>query len=303
MGPPRISVIIPAYRARTTLPLTLSALDRQVAGDGEAVIVQTGSAEELPVENEYRWVRVINVERRLFPGQARNLGASRARGELLAFLDADAIPKPGWLNALVHALAPGVELVGGAVVNGTPYSRWGTAEYVMEFLEWVPGRQTPLQHAAGCNLLVRRSTFERAGGFPEDMEAGEDTVFTVPFGVRGTLAFAREAQVTHLNRTSPRAMLLNQRRLGAAWVEVCARVPVPGARLTPPQLVPASVVGRAWALVKHSRRYRTTSGLLLRSSPQVLAGLLAWGVGVWRSALSRRASSSAAPASSGSPRG
>jgi hypothetical protein len=177
-------------------------------------------------------------------------------------------------------------MVASAILNGTPGSRWGTADYLLEFLEWVPGRAAPLEHAAGCGLLIRRSAFERLGGFPEDLWPGEDTVLTFAVAARGALAFASEARVSHLNRTRPSTVLVNQMRLGTAWVEVCARARLPGARLATAPLVPVAVAGRLWAIVKHSHGYGVAA-LFWRHFPFVLAGLAAWGLGVWRSALGR----------------
>jgi GT2 family glycosyltransferase len=282
--PPRVSVIIPAYRAQATLPLVLRALEPHVVGrDREVVLVDsTDSDNGMPAHQEWPWVRVLSVAQRAFPGRARNLGASIARGDLLAFLDADAIPEPGWLDELESALVPGVELVAGAILNGTPNSPWGTVGYMLEFLEWVPGRRVPLLHAAGCNLLIGRTVFERSGGFPEDMLAGEDTVFSAPFAAKGTLAFAPRAQVTHLNRVRARAVLANQRQLGAGWAGVCARVPLPGKALAAPYLAPVAVLGRLWAVIKQLRNCPPASRRLARHGPLLVAGLVAWGVGVWR---------------------
>src|SRR5947209_2422685 len=216
--PPQVSVIIPAYRAQRTLPLVLGALEPQIVpGAHEALIVQTGMGGAAPVHAGREWLRVVTRAERMFPAQARNLGAALAGGELLVFLDADAIPEPGWLAALVGALRPGIDVVAGAVLNGTPANPWGTTGYLLEFLEWVPGRLGRLEHAAACSLLVCRPAFERLGGFPEDVWPGEDTLFTVGPATQGALAFAPDAQVRHLNRTCPRTVLSNQTQLGTGW--------------------------------------------------------------------------------------
>ena len=282
MSEPTFSVIIPAYRADATLPLTLSALAPQLAAlGGEAIVVESGTRELGSGRASPGGVRLL--PQRLLPGEARNLGARRSRGELLVFLDADVVPEPDWLASLLGALVTGAAAVSGSVLNGTPASRWGTAQYVIEFLEWVPGRSEPPEHGASCNLLVRRDAFERAGRFPGDMRAGEDTVLTAPLAARGELVFAADARVTHLNRTEPRSMLAHQVALGESWVAVCRRVPVAGARLTSWPLTPVAVAGRLWAILKHSRRFGVS---LPRPGelPFVLSGLLAWGWGVARAA-------------------
>jgi GT2 family glycosyltransferase len=277
-------VVVPAYRADATLPLVLGALEPQVVGkDREVVLVDsTGTDSGMRVEQEWPWVHVLSLGQRTLPGRARNLGVSISRGHLLAFLDADTIPEPGWLDELERALRPGVDMVAGAILDGTPNSPWGTAGYLLEFLDWVPERPIPLGHAAGCNLLMRRRVFDQAGGFPEDLWPGEDTVFSVPFAAMGTLAFAPRAQVTHLNRTRPRAVLAHQRRLGASWVVVCARASVPGRRLGVPRLALVAVLGRLYALIRQLRRYPAATRRLVRHGPQLAVGLVAWGVGVVR---------------------
>jgi cellulose synthase/poly-beta-1,6-N-acetylglucosamine synthase-like glycosyltransferase len=278
------TVIIPSYEAQATLPLVLEALAPQVVGEGREVVLvdSTGADDGTPIRRQWPWVRVVAVPDRMLPGRARNLGASLAHGELLAFLDADAVPQTGWLDELERALVPEVEMVAGAVLDGTPDEPWGTAAYMLEFLEWVPERRSPLRHAAGCNLLIRRSTFERAGGFPEDLWPAEDTIFSVPFAARGTLDFAPRAQVRHLNRTRRREVLAHQRRLGASWVHACARVSLPGRRLATSALAPVAVVGRMWSMVRQLSRQPGSFRRMARHGPLVAAGLVAWGAGMLR---------------------
>lgn len=277
----RVSVIIPAYRAESTLPGVLRALEPQVARDDrEVVVVDSGTDGGAPAGVEWPWVQVVSIAQRMLPGEARNLGASLASGELLAFLDADAIPQSGWLDELERAMGADLEMVAGAVLDGTPHDPWGTAGYMLEFLEWDPNRQTPIGHAAGCNLLIRRTAFERAGGFPEDLWPGEDTVLSVGFGHDGTLAFAPEARVKHLNRVARRDVLAHQRRLGASWVQACARVPLPGGRLAVPGLAPVAVIGRMWSVVRQARRQPGGFRRLASHGPLLVAGLVAWGLGV-----------------------
>jgi cellulose synthase/poly-beta-1,6-N-acetylglucosamine synthase-like glycosyltransferase len=284
LATPRLSVIIPAYLAQATLPRVLGALGSQLPTNGSEVIVVHNGSREVPHTPE--WVRVVRAEHRLFPGQARNLGVSHSSGELLVFLDADAVPEPGWLDGLLRSLRPDIDAVCGAVLNGTTESWWGTAGYLLEFLEWVPQREGPLEHAVACNLLVRRSTFAQLGGFAEDMRAAEDTVLTAPLARQGSLAFAPGARVKHLNRVCVPAVLVNQLRLGTAWGQACTRVSLPADELTTPWLAPVAVASRLWAIVRHSHRYGA-SGEVARHLPAILAGLTAWGVGLWRYASGR----------------
>jgi len=283
---PRVTVIIPAYRAQRTLPRVIAALARQIdPARHEVLVVESGGpggslAAGQRLGAERPWLSLIGLDDRAYPGRARNAGAAVARGDLLVFLDADAVPGPGWLEALERALTPDRAAVAGAILNGTPASRWGTAEYWLEFAEWRPGRTGPIEHAASCNLLVRRSAFEASGGFPCDLRAGEDTVLTRGFALRGELAFAPDACVRHLNRTSPREVLRNQRLLGVAWPEVCRRVDMPGGALATPRRLPLALAGRAWAILKQTREPPLRVRATLAHAPELLLGLLAWASGI-----------------------
>jgi glycosyltransferase involved in cell wall biosynthesis len=278
---PSISVVIPAYKAWGTLPAVLDALAPQVQDrDREAVVVDSsgdGAEERL---RRWPWARVVALPERTLPGRARNLALDIARGERLAYLDADSVPAPDWLDALESAMTPGVDAVAGAVLNGTPGSPVGTAGYLLEFADWLPGRRGRLLHAATCNLLVRRDVLERAGGFAEDVWPGEDTILTFGLGSAGRLAFAPGARVRHLNRTGFRDYLGHQRRLGTAFAYVCARVDFPHRALGRPSAAPLAGAFRLGALAYRLAPQPREAALALALLPVLAAGVAAWAVGL-----------------------
>jgi GT2 family glycosyltransferase len=276
----RTSVVIPAYRAWSTLPAVLDALAPQLTEDREAILVDGPAGERASApEGRWPWLRTVRLSQRALPGAARNIGAAEARGRLLAFLDADAVPEPGWLDRLERRLTSDVDAVGGAVLNGTPRSAVGTADYLLEFSELMPKRTGPLEHAATCNLLVRRSRFEAEGGLPEDMRTAEDTAFTFAIAADGRLAFAPDAAVRHLNRTALAPFVAHQRLLGAGFVDLCHRVPFPHSWVSRgPALLLAAPL-RAGALAGQLRANPGEAGRALRFLPALVLGLAAWLVG------------------------
>lgn len=290
---PRTSVVIPAYHAEATLGRVLAALEPQLEhGRREVIIVDsTGDGTVERLGREWPWVRVVALRARTLPGRARNLGVRAARGELLAFLDADAVPEPDWLDELERALGPEVDMVGGAVLNGTPGSAWGTTSHLLEFLDWLPDRDRQVPHAVTANLLVPSDVFERAGGFREDLWPGEDTLFTFVAGAAGRLGFAPSSRVVHLNRTERLQVLRHQRRLGESFVAVCATAPLGGHRLARPWLAPVAVLARAHWLLIRARADPALRAEMMRHAPRLIAGLAAWGVGVAGSGSGRRAAS------------
>ncbi len=278
----RITTIIPAYHAWATLPSVLDALAPQIGPGREALLVDSGI--ELPsahVTDRWPWLRVLTSIERLPPSQARNLGASHASGELLAFLDADATPSYEWLDRLEAALTPQSDAVVGTILNGTPGSRIGTAEYLLTCSETLPGRVRPPRHAPSANLLVRREAFAAAGGFDERLRAGEDTVLTFPIAQRGRLAFAALATVEHRNRVRLAPFLANQRRQGAGFVAICTLTAYPNRWVSRgPALLLAGPL-RLLALARVVLRNPSQAGQALRSLPQLVLGTAAWVLGAF----------------------
>jgi len=74
--------------------------------DREAIVVASsadGRDEELA--ERFPWATVVGLPERLLPGRARNQGTALATGDLVAFIDSDAIPSEHWLDELERSLS------------------------------------------------------------------------------------------------------------------------------------------------------------------------------------------------------
>jgi glycosyltransferase involved in cell wall biosynthesis len=116
-----ISVIIPHLNQENYLRVGLEALHGQsgIPSKVEIIVVDNGSA-RLPEMVCSAWpdVRLVS-EPTPGPGPARNRGIREARGEILAFIDADCRADPGWLAAIETAFADGQSrIIGGDVRVG-----------------------------------------------------------------------------------------------------------------------------------------------------------------------------------------
>ncbi|MBI5892565.1 MAG: glycosyltransferase [Deltaproteobacteria bacterium] len=119
------------------------------------------------------------------PAEKRDLALKYARGSIFAFLDDDAYPRRDWLsNALRHFDNPEVAAVGGPAVtpsSDTFHQKVSGAVFLSKIGGGNPDRYWPIGGVKevddwpSVNLLVRRSVFERVGGFNSDYWPGEDT--------------------------------------------------------------------------------------------------------------------------------
>ncbi|QOZ77621.1 glycosyl transferase [Bradyrhizobium sp. CCBAU 53351] len=179
-----ISVIIPHLNQPEALEACLQSLDAQTLSRDlfEVIVVDNGSAMP-PVD-----VVAGHPDARLMyephpgPGPARNAGAAYARGDVLAFMDADCRAHPGWLTAIHDAF----QQVRPATILGGEVRIWSAVEgsfTAIEAYESVFGFRNRLYvtkhgYSVTANLAVRRGDFARVGPFPgiqfaEDMQWGQ----------------------------------------------------------------------------------------------------------------------------------
>ena len=169
---PSISVIIPHLNQPEFLAKCLASLP--VAGQGgtpdyEVLVVDNGST-ELPHE-----IIASHPAAHLFqeaeagPGPARNRGVAEARGDILAFTDADCVISPGWLARIAayfdthpdhHAVGGDVYILRGDPDHATPLEAY---EGVYAFRTRMYIEQ--MNFTATNNLAVRATAMAAVGPF------------------------------------------------------------------------------------------------------------------------------------------
>lgn len=190
-----ISVIIAAHtfqRCESLTQAVASAMEQEPRPHEVVVVVDNNA-------DLYEWVRtrlpdVVAVDHRGPKGASatRNSGARAAQASILAFLDDDAVARPGWLRNLVAPLArPHVVGVGGYVepVWLGPVPHWMPEEFL-----WVVGASYrgmplaagPIRNVWSENMAVTRADFLKIDGFREgfgksglEPRGGEDTDFCI----------------------------------------------------------------------------------------------------------------------------
>jgi len=188
--PSRVSVAILSWNGRHHLETCLAALAKQrdPGVDWEILVLDNGSTDGTAawVRQAYgrdRRVRLIESPVNLGFCAGNNRLVAEAAGDAVALLNNDTRPEPGWLAALVAALAeapPDVAAVSGLIVDWAG-ERLDFARGAMTFdghafqLDFrrplsrveIPRLGEELAFACGGNMLVRRSSFLEAGGFDE----------------------------------------------------------------------------------------------------------------------------------------
>jgi glucosyl-dolichyl phosphate glucuronosyltransferase len=170
----RISVVICAY-TEERWDQVLRAVDsirvQSLACEEIILIVDHNRALYDRLTTALRDVTVLeNREARGLSG-ARNTGVSRARGDIVAFLDDDAAAEPDWLKFFADSFAdPAVAGVGGLVLP-----RWETQRpsWFPEEFDWVvgcsytgmPRSPAPVRNLMGSAASFRREVFALVGGF------------------------------------------------------------------------------------------------------------------------------------------
>jgi GT2 family glycosyltransferase len=174
-GPPRVSVVCPAYHSSDTIESSLRALEAQTYRDFEIIVVNSSPETRTGkiVRERFPSVRFIQSPVRLYPHAARNRGIADAAGELLAFTDPDCIAAADWLEKLVAAIdrGCGIALGGMGIVQPT----WRETGIHLQKFHWclagaAAGARSDLATANAC---ITREVWRQAGPFDPDLFCGD----------------------------------------------------------------------------------------------------------------------------------
>jgi glycosyltransferase involved in cell wall biosynthesis len=177
------SVLIPAYRAGRTIAATLQSVAEQTLLPVEILIYEDGCLDDLArtvtefAQNAPCPVRLLSCPLNGGVSKARNILLREARGDYIAFLDADDIWNPDHLAHAADAFASGADVAFSGVT------------FIDAAGEPIPGRAEPTAaqladiapalfryNFVQCTstLSLRRSWIERVGNFDVSLSHGED---------------------------------------------------------------------------------------------------------------------------------
>ncbi len=195
---PSVSVVVVTYRQGEEVRPALEALAGQLRADDELIVIDNASGDGTieAVEAAAPRARVVpSPENEGFPA-ACNRGAARALGDLLVFLNPDAVVAAGWREAIAAPLTDGSDWdAWQALVTAEEARIVNTRGGVVHFtgIAWAGGAGEPVSEnhgtppsseevprelggpssgepgfVSGACLAIRRTEFERLGGFAAD---------------------------------------------------------------------------------------------------------------------------------------
>jgi len=215
-----------------------SVVTQEVSEPFEVIVVTSGPDHTAAiVRQEFPDVQVVEIDHPALPGEARNAGLAVASGDIIAFPSSHIELTGGSLQARLDAHRDGWAMVTGPVLNGNP-TRAGWATYFLDHSSLLPGRPSGELATAPTRCSYVRFLLDRAGGFPEDTRAGEDTAVNLALWSDGFSAFLEEAAADIHTSLITDVTTLRRRHYerGRAWATILLRRHGPRRR----------VVWRAW---------------------------------------------------------
>jgi glycosyltransferase involved in cell wall biosynthesis len=205
-----ISVVIPLYNKQDTIVRAVESVRKQTVQPLEIVVVNDGStdgSEEIVRKMNCPGLRLID-QRNAGVSAARNRGWGDARGEWVAFLDADDEWEADYLESLVglHEKYPGCK------VYATSYKFWNENEITLPTIGWQEKEgvledyfkvaahgSPPLWTSA---VMVEKEALKNVGGFSSEIKIGEDLLVWAKLASKYKVAYLNEPKAIYYFPTS-----------------------------------------------------------------------------------------------------
>jgi glycosyltransferase involved in cell wall biosynthesis len=215
-----LSVIIPCFNVADTISTQLQAFTNQHwLKPWEIIVSDNGSTDNsISIVEQFRDrlpnLRIVDSSGRRGGAHARNVGTKAAKGDVIAFCDADDEVAPGWLAAIGEALTEH-EFVASRFEFRRLNASWIQKSRQLPQQEELQRVRYPpyLPHAGGSGLGIRRALHEAVGGFDESLPRLMDTDYCFRVQITGVeLHFVPEA-VVHVRLRNDFDGIFHQARL------------------------------------------------------------------------------------------
>lgn len=227
---PFVSVIVPVYNDPARLRLCLAALERQSYPSTLYEVIVIDNASDVPVAplvGAHAHARPV-LEPSAGAYAARNAGLRLARGDVMAFTDADCQPARDWLAQGVAALCDGYDVAGGWIQTEP---RDAAAPTLVERYALLASRRQAevleRGEAATGNLFAWRAVMDDVGPFDASLRSGGDYDWCRRARAMGKrFVPATGARVRHPARRTLRNLVYREQRfMGGQYARARRRGP------------------------------------------------------------------------------
>ena len=231
----KYSIIVPVYNRPDEVDELLDSLTRQQETDFEVIIVEDGSS--VPCKDVCdKYTGKLNIhyynKANSGPGQSRNYGAERAKGDYLLILDSDVVVPEGYLAAISTELKSSpADAFGGpdrAHASFTPTQKAISYSMTSFFTTGgIRGGKKKLDkfYPRSFNMGIRREVYNQLGGF-SNMRFGEDIDFSIRiFNAGFKCRLFPGAWVYHKRRTDFRKFWRQVYNSGIARINLYKKYP------------------------------------------------------------------------------
>jgi rhamnosyltransferase len=205
-----VSIIIPTFNAGTKFGELLEALDTQTLRAEEILVIDSTSTDGTAELAQSRGCKVVQINKHDFEhGTTRNFGVAQTDSEFVVFLTQDAIPADEHVIAeLIKPLEadPNIAICYGRQLpkpNAGPLERfWREFNYpphsVLKTEKDIPILGLRAFFCSNCCSAIRRSTFDKLGGFKNNVIVNEDMLFAAKATLQGySVYYSAAAKVYH----------------------------------------------------------------------------------------------------------
>ena len=218
---PSVSVIIPTYKEGDILRGCLDALLVQSYPDDllEIIVANNCPSEPIRFVADYPSITFIDEAK---PGSyaARNAALAVAKGEIIAFTDADCTPDTHWIEHAVAALQSGVDVVAGHVELYFHSNKLNAAECYEKAFAFRQDQNARQGRSVTANMVTWKKCFDQIGLFDDSLMSGGDSKWSKAASGAGLrLEYVSGAVVNHPARSSVSGLLIKAKRVAGGLVK------------------------------------------------------------------------------------
>lgn len=213
-----ISIIVAAFNERGNLEDLIPSFQKfNIPEKAEIIVVDSGSDDTPDFFVDKPFINYIHSKKRLFPGEARNLGIKNASGDVFSFLDADTIVLEGWFEELLESIKQ------HDVIAGAAPSLPGQKKRLPRVSVMIDGEDITWPT---CNIVYKKKVLDTAGVFQEGMPSGADVELNYRCVKKGyKIHYNPEMKVYHKHRSTWKGFIKQSYRDGYVRAQLEVLIP------------------------------------------------------------------------------